>query len=157
SYREAAKIANNERRTLPTDVSRALFAAERASLYDRLFLNLLNQHNYSEAFQWIEQSRARATADLLPSAALQFPSESERRVYAELASARAQKASALRDSKDVAQIDAHVEDLVAQIRRQSPNFLELVDSQPVSFDTLREAAKETLFDLLYYVLHQGRV
>jgi CHAT domain-containing protein len=157
SYREAAKIVDEERRTLPTDVSRGLFAAERSALYDRLFLNLLKLARETDAFHWVEQLRARATTDLLSSSQLRFPSEQERRLYAELMTARAENAAALNDSGDAGRGNAKLAELMEQIRKEAPSLLELVDAQPVTFDELRAATRETPFDLVYYFLHQGRV
>jgi len=157
SYRQAAKIVDEERRTLPTDVSRGLFATERSALYDRLYLNLLKQGKEAEAFHWAEQLRARATADLLSSSQLRFPSERERRLYAELMTARAENAAALNASGDLVRVNAKLAELLGRIRQEAPSLLELVDAEPVKFDQLQAATRETPFDLVYYFLHQGRV
>jgi CHAT domain-containing protein/tetratricopeptide (TPR) repeat protein len=79
SYREAATFLEEERRTLPTDTTRAGFTRDKVHLFDRLVLTLLSRADYAEAFRWNEQARARTMTEMLSPAARQLPTETERR------------------------------------------------------------------------------
>ena len=81
SYREAAMLIEEERRTLPSDAARAGFTEDKVHVFDRLVLTLLSQADYAEAFRWNEQARARTMSEMLSSAAVQLPTDSERRLY----------------------------------------------------------------------------
>jgi CHAT domain-containing protein len=155
SYREAAGLVEEERRTLFTDVSRAGFTAEKMDLYDRLVLNLLNRGEESEAFRWIEQSRARATSDLLSSAELRLPTEGERRLYSQMLALRA--GNSVPEEPDSITRRTRYEELLDRIRTESPHLLDLVASEPVPYTNFRRALRERSFDLIYYILYQGRL
>jgi CHAT domain-containing protein len=157
SYREAARLVEEERRTLFSDVSRAGFSADKIDLYNRLILNLLNSGTNDEAFHWIEQSRARATADLLWSAELRLPDAADRRLYSQMLALRSAKKVAGNQGSAVSTARTPYEELLDHIRRESPRLLELVDSEPPTFAEVRRIMRERSFDLVYYILHQGRL
>ena len=143
SYREAATLIEQERRTLPSDVTRAGFTRDKVHVFDRLVLTLLSQGDYAEAFRWNEQARARTMTEMLSSAALQLPTDTERRLYSELAAARAanQAAFATGDPDAVKAADAQYGAVLARIGQEAPRLFELVDTPPASLDQLRRMTR----------------
>ena len=110
SYRDSATLIEQERRTLPSDVARAGFTNDKVHVFDRLVLTLLSQGDYAEAFRWNEQARARTMTEMLSSAAVQLPTDTERRLYSEFTAARAanQAAFAANDTAGVEAADGTV-------------------------------------------------
>jgi CHAT domain-containing protein len=159
SYRESASLIEDERRTLPSDSARAGFTKDKVHVFDRLVLTLLSQNNYAEAFRWNEQARARTMIETLSSAAVQLPTDTERRLYSELTAARAanQAAFATGDTSARAAADAKYEAVLSRIRQDAPRMFDLVDAAPASLDQLRRMAQAERFDLVYYLLDSARV
>lgn len=71
SYREAATLIEQERRTLPSEATRAGFTKDKVHVFDRLVLALLSRGDHAEAFRWNEQARARTMSEMLTSAGAQ--------------------------------------------------------------------------------------
>jgi CHAT domain-containing protein len=159
SYREAATLIEQERRTLPSDAARAGFTNDKVQVFDRLVLTLLSQGDYAEAFRWNEQARARTLTEMLSSAAVQLPTDTERRLYSELTAARAANQAALATGgPDAVQAAAAQYDAVlARIRQEAPRLLEFVDAPPASLDELRQLTRTDRFDLVYYFLDNPRL
>jgi CHAT domain-containing protein len=159
SYREAAMLIEQERRTLPSDAARAGFTNDKVHVFDRLVLTLLSQADYAEAFRWNEQARARTMTEMLSSAAVQLPTDIERRLYSELTSARAsnQVAVAAGETGAMNRADAQYEAVLARIRQQAPRMFEFVDAPPTSLDQLRQLTRTDRFDLVYYLLDNPRL
>lgn len=144
SYTDAARLVEQQRATFSDDAARTAFLAQAVDLFDRLALMHLARNSAADALEWLERSRARATADLLATG-LRLPSETERRLHAELLQTRS---TADVESETV---------LLNKIRSEAPQLLELVESEPVSLSEVRGAMKESPFDLIYYILYQGRI
>jgi CHAT domain-containing protein len=159
AYREAATLIEQERRTLPGDAARAGFANDKVQVFDRLILALLSQGDYAEAFRWNEQARARTLTEMLSSTAVQLPTDTERRLYAELTAARVanQAALAIGEPDAVQAAGAHYDMALARIRQEAPRLLEFVDAPPASLDELRQLIRSERFDLVYYFLDNPRL
>jgi CHAT domain-containing protein len=159
SYREAATLIEQERRTLPTDATRAGFTNDKVHVFDRLVLTLLSRGDYAEAFRWNEQARARTMAETLSSAAVQLPTDIERRLYSEFTAARAanQAALATGDTGAANAADARYEAVLARIRQEAPRMFDLVDAPPASLEQLRQLTRTNRFDLAYYFLDNPRL
>src|SRR5262249_6655800 len=148
-----------ERRTLPSDETRAGFTKDKVHVFDRLVLTLLSRADYAEAFRWNEQARARTMAEMLSSAAEHLPTDTERRLYSELTAARAanQAAFAAGETDAVKAADAQYAGVLARIQQESPRMFEFVDAAPASLDDLRQLTKTDGFDLVYYLLDNPRL
>jgi CHAT domain-containing protein len=159
SYREAAMLIEQERRTLPDDAARAGFANDKVQVFDRLVLTLLSQADYAEAFRWNEQARARTMTEMLSSAAVQLPTDTERRLNSQLTAARAANHAALATAAtDAAQAaEVQYDEVLARIRQEAPRLLEFVDAPPASLDELRQLTRADRFDLVYYFLDSARL
>jgi CHAT domain-containing protein len=159
SYREAAALIEQERRTLPSDAARAGFTRDKVQVFDRLALTLLSQGDYSEAFRWTEQVRARTMTEMLASAAVQLPTDTERRLYSELTAARAANQAALATgATDPVQVaEAQYDAVLARIRQEAPRLLEFGEAPPASLDELRQLTHSDRFDLVYYFLDNPRL
>lgn len=159
SYREAATLIEQERRTLPSDAARAGFTKDKVHVFDRLVLTLLSRADYAEAFRWNEQARARTMTEMLSSAAVQLPTDTERRLYSEFTAARAanQAALAAGETGAVKAADAQYEAVLARIRQEAPRMFEFVGAPPASLDQLRQLTRTDRFDLVYYFLDNARL
>ena len=156
SYREGARVVGKERSTLKDERLRATFVTEKMQLYDRLILNLLQLKEYDEAFAWMEQSRSRAMLDMLATLQVNFPQPAERTLYADLVAARSRAASAQSPEEESA-AEREQEAVLARIRQQAPKLLELVESNPVQLGEMQRELSRTPCDLVYYILHAGRI
>jgi len=154
-YRLAVDLIERERRTFPSDQARAAFAADKIDVFDRLILTLLARHDQAEAFHWMEQSRSRALAEQLALSDLHFQSAKDRSLYAELVAMRSRVRSA--GASVPGNLQASYDELMERIRRESPGLLELADAQPASLEDLRSAMRKKPFDIVYYLLDQGRL
>ena len=156
-YRQSAELVEQERQTVPTDATRAAFAADRTEVYDHLSLLLLKLNQYPEAFAWLERSRARALTDLLSSKEINFPSEKERALFAQWMDLRSQKSAALKANDRIAEIDAKYDKTLEQMQRESPRLLELVNSKPVEYAALQEDMRRNNYDLAYFSVQASRI
>jgi CHAT domain-containing protein/tetratricopeptide (TPR) repeat protein len=159
SYRESATLIEQERRTLPSDAERAGFTTDKVHVFDRLVLTLLSRADYGEAFRWNEQARARTMTEMLSSAAVQLPTDTERRLYSEFTAARAanQAAFAANETGAMRAADAQYEAVLARIRQEAPRMFEFVETPPASLDQLRLMTRTDRFDLVYYFLDNPRL
>ncbi len=141
-YRQAAAMVQEERKTVADEVLRGSFVSEKIELYDRLILNLLKLGEYGEALHWMEQSRARAMMDMLTTINVRSATSAEKLSYADGVGVREGN-----EPKAIAKGTG----------KQAPKLFELGESAPVDLVDLQKALKDTPCDLIYYVLHQGRI
>ena len=154
AYRDAAELIGDERKTVPNELLRSGFTAEKTDLYDRLILNLLDREEFDEAFHWIERSRGREMADMVASADLTPPTPKERELYARWIAARALISASEGSRAGGVQAQMRV---IAQIESEAPQLFDLIEPRPVVLGDLRRAMQEAPFDLIYYMLSNGRI
>jgi CHAT domain-containing protein len=155
-YRQAAEMVQQERKTVSDETLRGSFLADKVELYERLVLNLLKRQEYLEAFHWLEQSRSRAMMDMLETINVRFQTPEERSLYADWVAARA-RSSAARSGAAKAPAGETTEEVLQRIRTKAPKLLELGESEPVSLQQMQSALAAPPSDLVYFILHQGRI
>jgi CHAT domain-containing protein len=155
-YRQSAEMVRQERKTISDEVLRGSFLTERLQLYERLVLNLLNRQEYAEAFHWLEQSRSKAMLDMLATAEVRFQTPDERLLFADWVAARARDSAAMSGGKLVSP-GANTEAVLQRIRTKAPKLLELGESEPLSLRQMQSLLAADPCDLVYFMLHQGRV
>ena len=156
-YRESAEIVRQERKTISDEVLRGSFLRDRLQLYERLVLNLLDRKEYAEAFLWLEQSRSKAMLDMLASTDVRFQSADERLLFADWVAARASDSTASSRAGNPVSAGAKTEEVLQLIRTKAPKLLELGESEPVSLREMQNLLADGTCDLVYFILHQGRV
>ena len=178
-YLRAIHMVEEDRRKLGEDSARASFLDDKVSLYERPIVLLLNQKRYSEAFKLLEQSRARATADLLSTKSMGLSKPVDRQLFANLARKRAEitsietqffnenlsPSSESIDNPDaiakaqthLAALEADYEQMLVSISRQSPGVRDVAVSEPASLEQLQQLLRQDQMDLLYYYLIDNAV
>jgi CHAT domain-containing protein len=171
-YLTAIRMVEQDRRKLGEESSRTSFLDDKISLYERPIILLLNRKRYAEAFALLEQSRARATADLLSTKSVGLSKAVDRQRFATLARKRAEITSIQThffnetlsppsdstDSPDavaktqthLAELEAEYEQLLVQMGREAPGAENVAISEPVSLPALQEILRQDRMNLLYY-------
>ncbi len=155
AYRDAAQLVESERLSVPDEVTRSSFIAEKTELYYRLVLTLLDRKEFAEAFQWMERFRGREMADMVSSLNLRLPTQKERDMYSRWSTARSELSAqkALGKGADTRSYEA----VLHEIQTQAPQLFDLIEPHSVTLDDLRRAMQASPFDLVYYILANGRV
>jgi CHAT domain-containing protein len=178
-YLSAIRTMEEERQKLGEDSARSSFMDDKISIYERPVLLLLQKKRYAEAFELLDRSRARATADLLATRSLGLSKPVERKLFATVALKRAEitslqthffnatlssDSSPSDDPETVAKQQAHLAELEAdyeqflrRIAREAPHAQDVAASRPVTLDTLQNALRQDSADLLYYHLIDSAV
>lgn len=156
-YRQAAELVQQERKTVSDEALRGSFLAEKMELYERLVLNLLKRKEYGEAFHWLEQSRSRAMMDMLDTINVRFQTAEERSMYADWVAARARSDAARSGGGRAPTGGETTEEVLRRIRTKTPKLLELGEAEPVSLEQMQSTLAATPCDLVYFLLHQGRI
>jgi CHAT domain-containing protein/tetratricopeptide (TPR) repeat protein len=178
-YLRAIHTVEEDRRKLGEDSARSSFLDGKVSIYERPILLLLNAKRYSEVFDLLERSRARATADLLSTKSVGLSKPADRQLFAALARKKAEITSiqthffneTLSPQSDInedpdtiakkqahlAELEAEYEQTLIRIGRQAPGVQDVAVSRPVSLATLQETLRQDRMDLLYYFLTDSSV
>ncbi|HKD07463.1 MAG TPA: CHAT domain-containing protein [Bryobacteraceae bacterium] len=176
SYSRAVTLLENDRRKLGDTQNNSSFLSDQIEVYYAAALQRLDRKQYSEAFQLIERSRARAVADLLASRQLTFRTPELQDLYSQSVELKAQigktqntlfdaAGSPKADSDQIKSLQARVDALEgreraleANIRQRAPKLADLSDQPPVSLEAAQAAARRGDYDVLYYLtLESGTV
>jgi CHAT domain-containing protein len=157
--------------------ARSAFLNDKVNFYDPPILHLLEKKRYAEAFDLLERSLARATADLLATKSLELSKPVARSLFAALAVKRAEIASLqtrffnrafaalVEDDPTTVQasqarlteLETDYDALLLRAAREAPRVGELALAQPVSLEELRDNLKKDPADVLYYRLLDNAV
>ena len=169
NYSAAAKLLESDRRKLGDTAGSGAFLSDRIEIYYSAALQHLDHQQYAQAFDLLERSRARATAEMLASRKLSFRTPELQDLFSQSVDLRAQIGKAQNtlfdalsskqaDSDEVKDLQAKVDALEAQdrslqarIRQRAPKLADLGEKPPVSMAGAQAAAREGNYDLLYYV------
>lgn len=173
SYLRAIHTMDEDRQKLSEDSARSAFLNDKINVYDRPVLLLLEKKRYAEAFELLDRSRARATADLLATRSLGLSKPVDRKIFATIALKRAEIASGqthffsldsgfLPGADDpetvaklqtrLAELETDYEQLLGRLSREAPRAQEVAISRPVALETVQSALRQDSADLLYYHL-----
>jgi CHAT domain-containing protein len=169
SYSRAVALLNSDRRKLGDVQGTSSVLSDQIEVYYAAALQHLDRKQYSQAFELIERSRARSTAELLASRQLAFRTPELQDLFSQSVGLKAQiakaqnslfDASALQknDSPQVKDLQTKVDALEAEegaletkIRQRAPKLADLVDRPPVSLAAAQAAARQGNYDVLYYL------
>ena len=173
SFLKAVDVLERDRRRLRDEASRGTFLQDKIGIYYAAVLELLERRRFAEAFEVMERSRARATADLLATRELSLERETERNLFAESVKLRASIATRQAElfrlvnggapqeriaaiDREIAALEESNRKLTARMAREAPKLLELAASRPVSLGKLQALMKKERFEVVeYLVLEHG--
>lgn len=178
-YLRAIHAVEEERQKVGEDSARSSFLEDKAGFYDRPIMMLLRDKRYVEAFDLIESTRARVTADLLSTKSVGLSKPVDRKLFATLALKRAEIASLQtsffndifspeasgEDNPDavakaqtrLTELEEDYQQLLLRIARGTPLAQNVAVSRPASLGAVQNALRQDSADLLYYYLRDTAV
>jgi CHAT domain-containing protein len=170
-YRKAIELLERDRRRLQDEESRGSFLQDKIEYYYAPLKLFLSRHQTAEAFELMEESRARAMADLLFSRPLDLGTPKERELFSELEQLRAsigaeqQKlfrfavGAPEKHTAEIGQAQTAIKQMEAQeqllrkrIAQEAPRLEKLTTSTAtVSLEDAQKMAREGNYDVLYYL------
>jgi CHAT domain-containing protein len=178
-YVRAIRSVNEERQRLGEESARSSFLEDKTSYYDRPITMLLLNHRYAEAFELIEGSRARGTADLLRTKSLGLARPVDRQLFATLALKRANIAALQSkfflsiyssnpdeegNADDVAdaqmqltELEEDYQKLLLRVAREAPLAQNVATSKAPSLQSVQKVLREDGADMVYYYLRDTAV
>ena len=169
AYSRAVTLLDQDRRKLGDTQGTSSVLSDEIDVYYAAALQHLDRKEYAQAFDLIERSRARATADLLASRQLVLRTPELQGLFSQSVEVKAQiakaqnnlfdaSASPATDRQQVQDLQARVDSLEAQdraleadIRQRAPKLADLSDRPPVSLAAAQAAARQGNYDILYYL------
>jgi CHAT domain-containing protein len=174
-YLRALQLLDQDYRALSDLEARGSLIGPKVDFYTWPLLHLLQRERFAEAFSLMEGWRARVLADLLlTKSRIELAEPRERELYGRLRDLRAEisgrrnrhelrRQAGASDpgtrqaERDIAQLQERLSRLLAEVRRQAPQFLELSPAETVSLSAVQQAATAGGFDLLQYLVLEGQV
>jgi len=153
-YRRSVEVIERQRATINAEASKIGFVGDKQAVYGRLISLLVAQNAASEAFAYVERSKARALVDLLASkrdfAGGRDP-ERTRAVLAELDAADAAVRAAAPAGEAATTATRTLETKRAEIRQVAPELSSLVTVTSVPSEELRSLIRgdERLVEYYY--------
>jgi CHAT domain-containing protein len=176
-YLRAIHIVEEDRQRVGDSSARSSFLDDKIYYYERPTLMLLRNSRYAEAFDLIESTRARVTADLVSTRSLRA-SRVDRKLFATLALKKGEIASlqshffndifspdtSSEDAETVAKAQTHLteleqeyEQLLLTAARNAPQAQQLAISPRPSLAAVQSVLHQDSADLLYFYLIESAV
>jgi CHAT domain-containing protein len=178
-YVRAIRSVDEERQKLREDSARSSFLEDKTGYYDRPIMMLLLNKRYAEAFELIEGTRARGTAELLRTKSLGLARPVDRKVFARLALKRANiaalqtqffnsifepdpndnnsGASVAEEQTHLAELENEYQQLLLRVAREAPLAQNVATSKPPSLEEVQTVLRHDQVDMLYYYLRDTAV
>ena len=178
-YLRAIHAVEEERQKVGEDSARSSFLEDKAGFYDRPIMMLLRDKRYGEAFDLMESTRARVTADLLSTKSVGLSKPVDRKLFATLALKRAEIASlqtsffndifspeasgeenpdtTAKAQTRLTELEEDYQQLLLRIARETPLAQNVAISRPASLGAVQNDLRQDSADLLYYYLRDSAV
>ncbi len=173
-YLRAIHTVEEDRQKVSEDSARSSFLDDKVAFYDRPILMLLRNKRYAEAFDLLESTRARVTAELLSTKSVRLSNRVDRRLFAALALQRAEITSLQtrffngifspetsgQDDPDavaseqtrLAGLEEDYQQRLLHIAGEVPRAQNVAVSPPASLAAVQSALRHDAAELLYYHL-----
>jgi len=172
AFQKANDLLEKDRRRLTDEQARSAFLEDKLSCYYHPALMLLDGHQYPEAFAIFERARSRAMADLIASRPINLGSATERELFSELQTLKANIAAQQgklfnltgaqnrdQNTQQIADLEGKIvvlqqqfERLESRIAKEAPKLGELTAARPATLASVQQSAAEGNYDVLYYVV-----
>jgi CHAT domain-containing protein len=178
-YVRAIRSVDEERQKLGEDSARSSFLEDKTSYYDRPITMLLLNKRYAEAFELIEGTRARVTADLLRTKSLGLARPVDRKLFATLALKRANMAAlqsrfffsvyypdpneegnadkVAKAQTQLTELEDEYQKLLLRLAREAPLARNIATSKSPSLQAVQNVLREDGTDMVYYYLRDTAV
>ena len=171
AFRRSVELLERDRRNLQEEQERSAYVEDKDSHYYHAALLLLDRKEYAEAFSFFEKSRSRAMADMLAGRPPNLGTALERSLFSQLQTMRVDIASKQgklfnlfgkdrdKHTTEMVQLQNQIADqqkqyqeLATRIARESPKLGQLTNQDPVTLESVQRSARESGYDVLYYVV-----
>jgi len=173
-YLRAIHTVEEDRQKVSEDSARSSFLDDKVAYYQRPILMLLRNKRYAEAFDLLESTRARVTAELLSTRSVRLSKPVDRRLFAALALKKAEITSlqahffngifspetsgqddpdtVAREQTRLAGLEEDYQQRLLRIAREVPEAQNVAVSASASLTAVQSALRQDSAELLYYYL-----
>jgi CHAT domain-containing protein len=155
-YRRAIEVIERQRSSIHTEASKIGFVGDKQHVYQRMVAALYAAGRQSEAFDYVERSKARALVDMLASrgASLAGADQGAARLLREADEAEAEASAQLPGASGRTAARSLAAQAVERVKAASPELGSLISVSAASSAELRAALPESEALLQYY--HQDK-
>lgn len=168
-FRQAVEVIERDRRAVGDESARGAFLADKTQIYVAAILELLDAHEYAEAFELMERSRARAISEMILGRKPELSGAGEQQLYADLTQVRAEMArrqaelfklinrkadpARIADAdRVVSKLEEDEKKLRARMQATSPRLRQLTAPDTLPLGAFQQLLKEARADALEYLV-----